>query len=307
MPRNSRPGGLFGDWQYGWDGTTLNERIQAQNVWDLLAEQERANEINEERLKIEKERLAQQQKEYKDNIQAAKLIDESNKQKIKSMEVLRLMQLCDNLGTDFNDIATFAIKYFEFVDINTVQQYDNQINQLNKEIQNIQNSLYTTMDNALEQIQKRRQGLQTYMSMLRKKMRKQSIIRKLLYPEEYNNKKRELQKIQKQYEALDKQEKETINYIQENESKIIEDKQNKIHLKQQQIQQIQEQKDKYINYTIEQQKQFKNDFNKFRTYHYNEDMEMLFRKLNIPFDKVQCKKEGTVKEYNKYILNKIEK
>lgn len=306
MPRNPRPGGLFGDMEYGWNGTTLNERIQAQNQWDLLAEQERANEINEERLRIEKERLAQQQKEYKDSMQAAKLVDESNKQKIKSMEVLRLMQLCDNVGTDFNDIATFAIKYFESVDINTIQQYNNQINQISKEIQNIQNSLYTTMDNALEQIHKRRQGLQTYINMLRKKIRKQGIIRKLLYPEEYNNKKRELQKAQKQYNALDKQEEETIKYIQENESKIIEDKQNKIQLKQQQIQQIQEQKDKYINYTMEQQNQFKNDFNEFRTQHYNEDMEMLFRKLNIKFDKVQYTKTGTVKDYNRYIISKIE-
>ena len=57
MPRNARPGGLFGDWDYGWNGTTLNERIQAQNVWDLLAEQERANEINEERLKIIEDKI----------------------------------------------------------------------------------------------------------------------------------------------------------------------------------------------------------------------------------------------------------
>ena len=31
MPRNQRPGGLFGEFDYGWEGTTLNERIQAQS------------------------------------------------------------------------------------------------------------------------------------------------------------------------------------------------------------------------------------------------------------------------------------
>ena len=43
MPRNQRPTGLFGEFDYGWEGTTLNERIQAQNIWDLLDAQEKAN------------------------------------------------------------------------------------------------------------------------------------------------------------------------------------------------------------------------------------------------------------------------
>lgn len=306
MPRNPRPGGIFGDWGYGWEGTTLNERIQAQNVWDLLAEQEKANKINEQRLEIEQQKLQHDIQKEKDNLKAAKLIDESNKQNIKTMQVLRLIQLCDNLGTDFNDIATFAIKYFEQPSMEKLQDYQNKIDTIQNEIYTLQNNLDNTLENALKQIEQRRRNLQCCIKEVKKKIKKQGIINRLLYPTQYKNKKQQLDKLQQQYNNLDKQEQETIRYINTNESKIMKDKQDKIQQKQQQIQKLQEQKTNYINYVLEHQKQFKNDFNTFRTNHYNDDMEMLFRKLNIPFDKVQCKKEGTIKDYNRYIISKIE-
>lgn len=56
MPQNPRPGGLFGDMDYGWKGTTLNERIQAQNVWDLAKAQEDANELKKQEIEYMKER-----------------------------------------------------------------------------------------------------------------------------------------------------------------------------------------------------------------------------------------------------------
>lgn len=306
MPRNARPGGLFGDWDYGWNGTTLNERIQAQNVWDLLAEQEQANKINQQRLEIEQQRLQHDKQVEKDNLKAAKLIEESNNNNIKTMYVLRLIQLCDSIGTDFNDIGTFAIKYLEQPNTEKLQEYQNKINIIQNEIYTLQNNLDNTLENALQQIEQRRENLQYRIKEIKKQIKKQGILNKLLNSTQYKNKKQQLNKLQQQYNNLDKQEQETINYITTNEDKIIKDKQEKIQQKQQQIQKLQEQKTNYINYTSKQQKQFKNDFNKFRTYHYNEDMEMLFRKLNIPFDKVQCKKEGTVQDYNRYIISKIE-
>lgn len=51
MPKNSRPGGIFGNLDYDMKGTTLAERRQMQNTWDLLAEQEKANELEKERIR----------------------------------------------------------------------------------------------------------------------------------------------------------------------------------------------------------------------------------------------------------------
>lgn len=65
MPQNRRPPGWLPNGDPDWDGTTVAERRQAQNTYDLLVEQEKANELAKEKLQQDREnaRLARENAE----------------------------------------------------------------------------------------------------------------------------------------------------------------------------------------------------------------------------------------------------
>ena len=55
MPQNRRPPGQLPNGDPDWDGTTVAERRHAQNTYDLLVEQEKANELAKEKLQQDRE------------------------------------------------------------------------------------------------------------------------------------------------------------------------------------------------------------------------------------------------------------
>lgn len=93
MPRNTRPGGITGNLDYGWKETTLNERIQAQNTWDLLKAQEESNKIAQQRLNLEMQKEKERKGEQERIIQEK--IDKENE------------DLCNVIGLDY-----YSFKYF---------------------------------------------------------------------------------------------------------------------------------------------------------------------------------------------------
>lgn len=92
--KNERPGGILGDWKFGWDGTTLSERIQAQNVWDLGKAQEEANEIARQQLELDKQKYIEQQENNKIDLEyTRKQVTES---------------LCNQIGINGKDFLTYV-------------------------------------------------------------------------------------------------------------------------------------------------------------------------------------------------------
>ena len=101
MPRNQRPGGLFGEFDYGWEGTTLNERIQAQNIWDLLDAQEKANQIEQEKLNLMKEQAYENSLSQKEELQDQVKQDQEDYRR----------RLCEDLGISYIDFKEFLSIY----------------------------------------------------------------------------------------------------------------------------------------------------------------------------------------------------
>lgn len=119
MPKNPRPSGLFGDLDYGWKGTTLNERIQAQNQWDLLEAQEKANELEEEKLAMQEEMLEEERRNADKIADATRKAEEDRKKHQLDLEEMhqnydkemRYNKLCDDLGLDYEDLCDLELLF----------------------------------------------------------------------------------------------------------------------------------------------------------------------------------------------------
>ena len=93
MPRNVRPSGWYYDGNPDYKNTTVAQRRQMQNIWDLLAEQEKANELTQEKIR--------QQKINNDNLIDAidrnnlmnKKINDDNNNALKEIENMKLQRL----------------------------------------------------------------------------------------------------------------------------------------------------------------------------------------------------------------------
>lgn len=103
MPNNRRPPGWFNS-DPNWENTTIAQRRQAQNTWDLLAEQEKSNQIAEEKLEIEKEKLEyMKQKDLKQNDNNTSI---SNKE-ILSMDKFKQIHLSNSVGINYSELELF--------------------------------------------------------------------------------------------------------------------------------------------------------------------------------------------------------
>lgn len=109
MPQNRRPPGwLVTD--PDWEGTTRAERRNAQNTYDLLVEQEKANDLAQEKLKQDRENAAMQAQATiqaeRDKFLYQALLQQSQQ---NYEEEQRKIRLCDDLGIDYEDIKEFDI------------------------------------------------------------------------------------------------------------------------------------------------------------------------------------------------------
>lgn len=110
MPQNRRPPGWLPNGDPDWDGTTVAERRHAQNTYDLLVEQEKANELAKEKLQQDREnaeKIAKTVKEAEeDRFENELYIQQQQNELDKEM---RYHKLCDELGLNYDEIKKLSL------------------------------------------------------------------------------------------------------------------------------------------------------------------------------------------------------
>ena len=263
MPRNQRPSGLFGEFDYGWEGTTLNERIQAQNQWDLLAEQEKANQIEQEKLEFMKEQAYKKERAEVEKKQLADFLD-------------IITNSCNKIGLDGELLIQF-ITLFSVDPDNSEEETLKEAIKINKAYIDLQ-----TLPKEIQNLKKEKFHKYTL-----------NIKKRFAEKEQYNELNNQIQTKTKKYKNLVKE------YISYDEDETISDWQERIEKFTKELEKLRAKK--------ENSKLLLKDFNKFRETHYNQDIELLFKRLDlyINLDKVECKQEGTIEDYKQYFKTKI--
>ena len=118
MPNNRRPDGWIVS-NPDWEGTTRAQRRQAQDTWDLLAEQEKANELSKQKIEEDREnakRIAEATKQaekdrYENELDLEIRRQVSERQIEESRqdheELMRQKKMCEVLGMDYDEILIF--------------------------------------------------------------------------------------------------------------------------------------------------------------------------------------------------------
>lgn len=106
--KNQRPGGLFGDWRYGWENTTLAEREQAQNVYDLGEAVEESNRLRGQQIREQQEQAFKQEQSIKamadsNNAMIAQLIEEQR----RTQRQQELTEIFRNLKITHQELQIF--------------------------------------------------------------------------------------------------------------------------------------------------------------------------------------------------------
>lgn len=125
--------------------------------------------------------------------------------------------------------------------------------------------------------------------------------------------------LEKDLKDMKNKQTQTVSEFKEKANQLLEDYHTRISNCQADIDKFKQEKEKLENEVKQNQLSRYNDFIEFRTTHYNEEMEMLLQKLNFNFLKVMdgvfeeqngdieehVISNGTVKDYIKYIKNKM--
>lgn len=315
MPRNARPGGIFGDMDYGWKGTTLNERIQAQNVWDLLEAQEKSNQLAEQRLEQEKENaklMANATKQAERERFNNQLYLEELREDQATKE--RQLRLCDDIGVDLQDLQEFYA-IINDIDISPTNDISSKIVEVEKQIDSINKKLQyceenkPCEENVIYHENKEINYCNREIERNNKKLAQKSLILRI-----FSFKLRaKINQLKEDKIETEQKIKIKLKNFNENKDKLISEHNNRVHNLESQLPDLQNKLNQYKtehNKILDKIKQDKYkqimDFNNFRSNHYNDEIEMVFRKLHMKFPLVDIKKEGTIKDYNRYIRKIIE-
>ena len=302
MPKNIRPYGWFDTGDPDYKDTTVAERRQMQNTWDLLEQQEISNKLKEQELELEKQKLIQ--KEESDERLAQAILDNKTKELQEAIELqymkqehdlyMRNLGLCDKLNISYDLLSKFK-QYLNQSD------YDNELELLHNEIRDKETYLKTLhsnspKDNNTELWSKERelQDKENYVN---------NITFNFLHPIktlEYNKRIKELRKeiheLKRETTKKYKQRRNEYNEQIQKINKFIKDKNQKIQeLVKLQTQQIYA---KYMN------------FIEFRKNNYNKEIETLFTQIELGvyiIDVKDIKKQGTIEDYINYITIELNK
>ena len=278
MSRNQRPNGLFGEFDYGWEGTTLNERIQAQNIWDLLDAQEKANQIEQEKLNLMKEQA------YENSLSQEEELQDQVKQ---DQEDYR-RRLCEDLGISYIDFKEFLSIY----NIDKEEIKRQIILESIKEGQKVINELKENLENLEPNTKKLKRKVERIKSENTKLSK--SIISRSLNKAKIKDNEEIIAAIEAQIEKVEDEFKNSKDNIKAE----IEDKIKKYTTN---INELQD----YLNKPNDM-KTVKQDFEEFCKNHYNKDIELLFKRLGIELPKLEVSQDkGTIEEYKEYFKTKI--
>lgn len=278
MSRNQRPNGLFGEFDYGWEGTTLNERIQAQNIWDLLDAQEKANQIEQEKLNLMKEQAYENSLNQKEELQDQVKQDQEDYRR----------RLCEDLGISYIDFKEFLSIY----NIDKEEIKRQIILESIKEGQKVIDELKENLENLEPNTKKLKRKVERIKSENTKLSK--SIISRSLNKAKIKDNEEIIAAIEAQIEKVEDEFKNSKDNIKAE----IEDKIKKYTTN---INELQD----YLN-KPNNMKTVKQDFEEFRKNHYNKDIELLFKRLDIELPKLEVSQDkGTIEEYKEYFKTKI--
>ena len=278
MPRNQRPGGLFGEFDYGWEGTTLNERIQAQNIWDLLDAQEKANQIEQEKLNLMKEQAYENSLSQKEELQDQVKQDQEDYRR----------RLCEDLGISYIDFKEFLSIY----NIDKEEIKRQIILESIKEGQKVIDELKENLENLEPNTKKLKRKVERIKSE-NTKLSKSIISRSL--------NKAKIKDNEETITAIEAQIKKVEDEFKNSKDNIKAEIEDKIKNYTTNINELQD----YLNKPNDM-KTVKQDFEEFRKNHYNKDIELLFKRLDIELPKLEVSQDrGTIEEYNEYFKTKI--
>lgn len=278
MPRNQRPSGLFGEFDYGWEGTTLSERIQAQNQWDLLEAQEKANKLAQEKLDLEKAKYKNYLEQNEQLQEQAKIIQEEESKK----------KLCENLGISYTDLKEFLLLFNIDKEEIKRQIIAKSIKDGQAVIKGLEEDLKNLKPNTKKLVDKIKQ-LENENNKLSK-----SIISKVLNKSKIEDNKMVIDAIKTQIKKVEHE-------FESSKDDIELEIKNKIENCTANIKELQDYLDKPNN-----ERTVKQDFEEFRRSHYNKDIELLFKRLNIELPKLEVSQDtGTVEDYKEYFKTKI--
>ena len=302
MPKNIRPYGWFDTGDPAYKGTTVAERRQMQNTWDLLEQQEIANKLKEQELELEKQKLIQ--KEESDERLAQAILDNKTKELQEAIELqymkqehdlyMRNLSLCDKLNISYDLLSKFK-QYLNQSD------YDNELKLLHNEIRDKESYLKTLHRNApkddnIELWSKERELQDKENNVNKLSFNIFHPIKTLLYNRRINELKREIHELKRETTKEYKQRRAEYNEQIQKINKFIKDKNQKIQeLIKLQSQQI------YTKYM---------DFIEFRKNNYNKELETLFTQIELGvyiIDEKDIKKQGTIKDYMNYITKVLNK
>lgn len=299
MPKNLRPSQF--DNSNGWENKSWADKEIAQNQYDLLVAQEKANELEQQRQENEK---ANAEKIAQATIQAGKerFINELQLELIRQANetLQRRIRLCDDLGMNIEDIEKF---YTILKSDNQIQlaQYEELINKKESEVKHLLDKKPTReyyLNNYIKQIE----WLENDIKTLNKKLNK-NIFAKIFggkTKQQIADDKKALLSINKQKEVAEQE-------YENKKEQLLQEYENKVSKLNAEIEQLKSQLKSEIDKFITEKQKLIEDFNKFRATHYSQEVEMLFEKLELKFDKVNIEKEGTIKDYNKYIKDVMER
>lgn len=302
MPKNIRPYGWFDTGDPDYKGTTVAERRQMQNTWDLLEQQEISNKLKEQELELEKQKLIQ--KEESDEKLAQVILDNKTKelQQIAELQYMkqehdlymRNLSICDKLNISYN----LLLKFKQYLD---QSDYDNELELLHNEIRDKETYLRTLYNNAPKDNNTELWGKE------RELQDKENCVNNftfnLLHPIKtvsYNKKiielRKEIHELRRETTKEYKRRKAEYNEQIQKINKFIKDKNQEIQkLVKLQSQQIYE---KYMN------------FIEFRKNNYNKEIETLFSQIELGvyiIDTKEIKNQGTIDNYIDYITELLNK
>ena len=278
MPRNQRPAGLFGEFDYSWEGTTLNERIQAQNIWDLLDAQEKANQIEQEKLNLMKEQAYENSLSQKEELQDQDKQDQEDYRR----------RLCEDLGISYIDFK-------EFLSIYNIDKEEIKRQIILESIKKGQKVIDELKEN-LENLEPNTKKLKRKVERIKSENTKlsKSIISRSLNRAKIKDNEETIAAIEAQIKKVEDEFKNSKDNIKAE----IEDKIKKYAIN---INELQD----YLNKPNDM-KTLKQDFEEFRKNHYNKDIELLFKRLGIELPKLEVSQDkGTIEEYKEYFKTKI--
>ena len=299
MPRNRRPDGYLVS-NPDYKNTTIEQRRQMQNTWDLLAEQEKANELTQEKIRQEKINNDRLIEALNQTNQINKQINDYNNEALKDIENMKLERLklehyykiCEKEDIDYDDIKLF---------FNKLQQSDPNIDDQLQELYIKLNNLNNEEKSQIRVYEyKKKNYTDTYNRVLikRNEVDKEldniSFITKLFNKNKVLELKNKLNKLNERLNELNKLIDKDIDLKSiYNKNKSEKDRINK------EIDSLVEQNKQYIYNKCM-------DFLNFRKNHYNKEIELLFKKLNIaPLDTKEIIKTGSKEDYIKYIRDHI--